>query len=293
MKPPFHFGKSVAFAVAAVTALSFQTPLFAANPSTSSEASVRDSSAAPQTNLLQQKGTLQLAQLTGTCRRVNRAVPVYESASTTSTIVANLPGNSIVRLAANTGTNGLIQIDSPVTGYLSTSNLTPQVPCPGGGDPPPPGDLLGTCRRLNYTAPVRKEATFTSPVVTTLAVGTVVRLAANSGTNGFILIDSPANGFVEARNLSPRVPCPTTTPPADRCRQVLNPPEGLVIRREPNTSSAVVGGVAQGARVTLTANPPTRRTDSAGRVWIEIESPNRGWVSNGFPNNPSNLIFCR
>jgi hypothetical protein len=293
MKPPFHFSKSVAlFAVTAVTTVSFQTPIFAANPLTS-EVSASDSSAAPQPNLLQPTGTLQLAQLTGTCRRVNRAVPVYESASTTSTIVANLPGSSIVRLAANTGTNGLIQINSPVNGYLATNNLSPQVPCPGGGDPPPPGDLLGTCRRLNYPAPVRKEASFTSPVVTNLAVGTVVRLAANGGTNGFILIDSPANGFVEARNLSPKVPCPTTTPPADRCRQVLNPPEGLVIRREPNTSSAVVGGVAQGARVTLTANPPTRRTDSVGRIWIEVESPNRGWVSNGFPNNPSNLVFCR
>jgi hypothetical protein len=273
---------------------SFEAPIFATGTTTVNPNG--ETSTELPSNL--QRGTLQLAQLTGTCRRINRAVPVYESASLTSTIVANLPGGSIVRLAANTGTNGLIQIDSPVNGYLETRNLTPQVPCPGSGnpDPNPPGGLTGTCRRLNYTAPVRKEASFTSPVVTTLSVGTVVRLAANSGTNGFILIDSPANGYVEARNLSPRVPCPgggDPTPPPDRCRQVLNPPEGLVIRREPNTASAIVGGVAQSARVTLTTNPPTRRTDGAGRVWIEIESPSRGWVSNGFPNNPSNLVFCR
>lgn len=291
MKKIAHFKKRVTvFTIAAIAFGSFQAPIFATG-TTPVHSSGETSTELPD-HL--QKDTLQLAQLTGTCRRINRAVPVYESASLTSTIVANLPGGSIVRLAANTGTNGLIQINSPVTGFLETRNLSPQVPCPGGGDPKPPGDLIGTCRRLNYTAPVRKEAAFTSPVVTTLSVGTVVRLAANSGTNGFILIDSPSNGYVEARNLSPQVPCPGgQTPPGDRCRQVLNPPEGLVIRREPSTSSAVVGGVAQGARVTLTTNPPTRKSDSAGRVWIEIESPNRGWVSNGFPNNPSNLVFCR
>ncbi|MBW4522829.1 MAG: SH3 domain-containing protein [Scytolyngbya sp. HA4215-MV1] len=152
--------------------------------------------------------------------------------------------------------------------------------------------LSGSCRRLNHAAAVYEDSAVTSKIVANLVMGTVVKLAANTGVNGLIEIDAPAKGYLEPKNLSPKVPCPVTTPPADRCRKVLNPPEGLIIREKPQTSARLVGGVAKGATVTLTSSPPNRSTDASGRIWVEISQPIPGWVSNGYPNNPSNLIYC-
>ena len=153
--------------------------------------------------------------------------------------------------------------------------------------------LVGTCRRLNRNVMVYQTSSVTSTVVANLVTGTVVKLAANSGVNGLIEIDAPAKGYLEPKNLSPQVPCPAAPPPADRRRQGLNPPEGLVIRDKPSISGRLVGGVGKGQTVTLTNSPPNRSTDSSGRIWVEISQPTSGWVSNGYPNNPSNLIYCK
>lgn len=82
----------------------------------------------------------QLAQLVGTCRAVNDAVFVYQTAST-STPIRSLPKGTIVRLATNAGVNGFIAIDSPVVGFVQTKNLV-VAPCPGQ---PAPGITLRVC----------------------------------------------------------------------------------------------------------------------------------------------------
>jgi hypothetical protein len=78
----------------------------------------------------------------------------------------------------------------------------------------------------------------------------------------------------------------------DLCRKVANPPEGLLIRSDASTSASQVGGVGRGGTVTLTTAPPTVKSDSAKRKWVEISAPKAGWISNGFPGQAGHLVMC-
>ncbi len=117
--------------------------------------------------------------------------------------------------------------------------------------------------------------------------------AAGWVSNGF----NPTNLAVCASNPNPNPnpnphPNPNPNPtPGSRCRRVINPSEGLVIRKEATTSSAIVGGVGLYQRMTLTSSPATTSKDSSGRTWVQIEAPASGWVSNG-TGGQSNIGVC-
>jgi hypothetical protein len=167
--------------------------------------------------------------------------------------------------------------------------------------------LSGQCRRINtdYVGVFKQPASTTGTRVSVLRTGTVVRLADGGNGQGWIKIDAPTEGYLEARYLA-MAPCPTnlsqqpTQLPSALaagsetgvCRRVKQPSEGLVIRSQPSSASAAVGGVAQNATVNLSSSPATSQRDGAGRVWVQIVAPNAGWVSNGFPDQPSNLVYC-
>ncbi|MDX2244515.1 MAG: SH3 domain-containing protein [Leptolyngbyaceae cyanobacterium bins.302] len=109
----------------------------------------------------------------------------------------------------------------------------------------------------------------------------------------WVQISQPSPGWVSngfnPTNLSV---CSTTPPPPpSRCRRVINPPDGLVIRQSASATSASVGGIGLYGRMTLTTAPATTSRDSAGRTWVEIEAPARGWVSNGL-GGQSNIGIC-
>lgn len=79
----------------------------------------------------------------------------------------------------------------------------------------------------------------------------------------------------------------------DRCRRVQTPvKEGLAIRSQPTANAAWMGGVGNGDTVTVSTNPATIVTVD-GRNWVEIESPVRGWVTNGKIGDKGNLILCK
>uniref|UniRef100_A0A832H6D9 SH3 domain-containing protein n=1 Tax=Oscillatoriales cyanobacterium SpSt-402 TaxID=2282168 RepID=A0A832H6D9_9CYAN len=86
-------------------------------------------------------------------------------------------------------------------------------------------------------------------------------------------------------------PTPPPPPPPSRCRRVINPPEGLVIKREASRTSATIGGLAQYQRFTITTSPATTSRDSEGRTWVQIAAPTAGWVSNGM-GGQSNIGVC-
>ncbi|WP_179228293.1 SH3 domain-containing protein [Leptolyngbya ohadii] len=69
---------------------------------------------------------------------------------------------------------------------------------------------------------------------------------------------------------------------------------GLNIRAEPSTRSRIVGTVRNGSRIEPSSFPAIIR-ENEGRNWVQIESPVRGWVSDGSssnPNNRGNLTVC-
>jgi hypothetical protein len=164
---------------------------------------------------------------------------------------------------------------------------------------PAKADLIGQCRQTNKPTPVYETRGSATPTPTaTLPTDTKVLLSDN-GSGGIIAISTPRSGFIPAANLKMCVgaaptptPTPTPTPVTSKCRQVLNPPEGLVIRQSASTSSSIVGGVAVNSQVQLSTNPATL-TVAGNRNWIEIASPAQGWISNGLVGSKGNLIYCR
>lgn len=71
-----------------------------------------------------------------------------------------------------------------------------------------------------------------------------------------------------------------------------NASSGLVIRSEPSSRSAWLGGVRVGGRVTPSSFPAVI-LNAEGRDWIAISNPREGWVSVGeSPVGPINLSLC-
>ncbi len=150
--------------------------------------------------------------------------------------------------------------------------------------------LVGQCRAAKLSIPIFRERVATSEALRLLSANQTVTLSDNAvDANGFIGISAPTPGFVHAINLKPCGSPPT----GSLCRRVVQPPDGLVIRRDPSTTSPSVGGVAYLGQVTLTTNPPTVRR-AENRDWVQISTPASGWVSNGLTNaTSSNLAYCQ
>lgn len=178
-------------------------------------------------------------------------------------------------------------ISTPAWGQISpTDPLCRQVARPPGG--------LAIRRNPSTSAAQIGGAGVNERVLLTTNPATTRK---DSSGRTWVQVSSPAagwlsNGFSNPTNLS--VCSGGTTPPPpppSRCRRVINPPDGLVIRRDANINSPSVGGVGLNGRMTITTTPPTTSRDSQGRTWVEIEAPARGWVSNGF-GGQSNIGVC-
>lgn len=74
------------------------------------------------------------------------------------------------------------------------------------------------------------------------------------------------------------------------CRRV-NVRQGLAVRERPDPKARQTDGVAYNALVTLAEGARTIPGPD-GRIWIELTSPVRGYVSIGYPNSQNNLVNC-
>ncbi|HIK27798.1 MAG: SH3 domain-containing protein [Oscillatoriaceae bacterium SKW80] len=107
-------------------------------------------------------------------------------------------------------------------------------------------------------------------------------LTAGSLTNSTTAVASP---FIE--NSSSYQVAQATT---NLCRRV-NVREGLIVREQPRAASRQRGSVGYNTQVTLVQGYK-EISEPNGRLWVEIVSPVRGYVSTGFANNKTNLIMC-
>ena len=210
------------------------------------------------TDITRSEGSLKLAQasLVGQCRAAKVQIPVFRLANTSSEAVRLLAPNEQVTLAGNVvDPKGFISISDPVPGFVLARNL---IPCSSTTTGTTSGTTTGTT--TDTTTGTTNDGT----------TGTT-----NGGTTGTTTGGTTGNTV------------------KDRCRQVARPPQGLVIRRQPTSTSARVGGVAYLRRVTLTTNPPTMKA-AENRDWVEISAPARGWISNGLDTEQrSNLVYCQ
>jgi hypothetical protein len=176
------------------------------------------------------------------------------------------------------------------------------------------GGSSDLCRKI-LTPPeglnIRAKATSTSAIVGGVGKGETVTLTTSpattqkEGSRTWVQISAPAAGWISNGVMSPGhlIMCGTTPAPkpepkpepkptGSRCRRVINPPEGLVIKSDASRSSSTVGGLALGEKMTLSNDPATTKKDGEGRTWMQIESPQAGWVSNGFGGGKGNVGMC-
>jgi hypothetical protein len=74
------------------------------------------------------------------------------------------------------------------------------------------------------------------------------------------------------------------------CRKITAK-QGVVVREKPSMASRQIGIVVFNSQVNLVEAANTLQ-DSEGHLWVEIASPIKGYISNGFANSESNLGVC-
>ncbi|MEB3831329.1 SH3 domain-containing protein [Phormidium sp. CCY1219] len=272
--------------------------------------------------------TSTLAQANSLCRRVTeaRGLAIRQRPDPNSPQISGVDPNGFLTLASDAreipGPDGRVwlEISEPVPGYVSNGepgsagNLAP---CTGSARVAPQPNRQPTnvttnmCRRISPDiAPqgitVHTEASRFSTNRGGLPPGGRVLLVPNSGliqdrnreARTWVQISSPVAGYISTESL---IYCNETTaasvgfstpliPSGELCREVEPrvAPQGLAIRADASSSSAYVGGVDPGGRVTLVPNfTVIRDRNGSGREWVEISAPQRGFVSAG------NLIMCR
>lgn len=85
-------------------------------------------------------------------------------------------------------------------------------------------------------------------------------------------------------------PAQTAQNTTNLCRKV-NIQQGLLIREKPAPNSRQVGGVGFNSQITLVSGTNAVKGPD-GRLWMEITSPMKGYVSSGYPNRQTNLAMC-
>lgn len=150
--------------------------------------------------------------------------------------------------------------------------------------------LIGECRAAARPIFIYQERS-TANRIRALQPDERVILTEERGRNGWIAINSPISGFVQAKDLKPCSDS-ATSPEPNLCRQVIyRGIEGVAVRERPSLDSPQIDTVFLGDQVTL-ANPPKFITDDKGREWTRLAAPS-GWMSNGVPaRGDINLGAC-
>jgi hypothetical protein len=174
--------------------------------------------------------------------------------------------------------------------------VTPAAPEPEAAPKAAASSLVGQCRAVNKQTPIFKTRATSAEAVVLLKANDKVTLSENTASEGLIAVSAPKAGFVAVANLKA---CPggsggPSGPPAggSSCRIVVQS-KGLAIRKDPAVSGEVVGGAAFNEKVTLVM-PMESKTLEDGRVWVKLEKPSMGWVSEGFKDQAfKNLASCK
>jgi uncharacterized protein YgiM (DUF1202 family) len=128
----------------------------------------------------------------------------------------------------------------------------------------------GECRRVSasYGLNLRSRPSIEAPVVDLLANGARIEIE-NRGSNGWVPVAEPADGWVSAQYLKQ---CGSAPAPSN-CRKV-DANYGLNVREAPNLEASVVRTLENGRFVNLEAVEPDG--------WVEIDAPTDGYVASRY-----------
>ncbi|MBE9127799.1 MULTISPECIES: SH3 domain-containing protein [unclassified Coleofasciculus] len=256
--------------VALTASFSFAVATFPTTATATNTAVTQNSqpSVSEQT-LSQNSDELQRAQASDNCRRVStNGINLNVRATPNGRVVGSLADNTLVTIE-NRGTGGWVPIASPQKGYVYGAFLALcEQPVPPTKTPTP----TDNCRQVSALGGlrVRQRASLTSPIIGLLADGQRVTIV-NRGTNGWVPISSPQEGYVSGDylKLCDRSAQPTPPPTSANCRRV-SAIGGLAVRESPSIDSAVLGSVENGDLVTI--------VNRGANGWVPISEPLTGYI---------------
>lgn len=112
-----------------------------------------------------------------------------------------------------------------------------------------------------------------------LKIPTTVAIAAATSNS----ISNPSNSSQTENSLQ-------LTQVDSLCRRVTVG-EGLAVRQRPDPNAPQIGGVDYNSAISLVSGA-REIPGPDGRVWLEIASPVRGYISNGEPGSEGNIGLC-
>ncbi|MDY6804585.1 MAG: SH3 domain-containing protein [Cyanobacteriota bacterium] len=256
----------------------------------------------PKTSVATPKATFSQGNLiaqASNCREIAPEVGLNVHQSPDGEVVGTLESEQNIYITSSEVSNGWVQIESPVTGYVRAEYLTycdnatanPQgsTAMDGGGESIE--TVAGSnCRQvISPRIEVRKEPA--GDVVATLEENQEVSIA-NEGSNGWVPIELPSSGFVRSSELgycdsevsqaqpttavTPQTATVVSQPPIGAgCRKV-NMASGLNVRDAPGGN--IIGSLEKDLYVYI--------TDEGAEGWVPITKPMDGYVRS------DELTYC-
>ncbi|MBE9182482.1 SH3 domain-containing protein [Oculatella sp. LEGE 06141] len=128
--------------------------------------------------------------------------------------------------------------------------------------------VTDTCRQVAVEGGliVREDPTVYSEALGTVAYGRNVTVETPQ-SDGWVAVSAPIPGYMYSAYLSP---CDPQALAPENCREVTAT-GGLFVREEPSPNAGVVGAVANGRNVTISA--------PAANGWVPIQVPLAGYVA--------------
>ncbi|NEP11689.1 MAG: SH3 domain-containing protein [Symploca sp. SIO2C1] len=270
---------SVSLALAVTT-----FPLASTATSTATPQNTQNS--APETISSENEDEYQLAQTSTNCRQVNTAsnnLYLNIRSSPNGPVIGRVNNGEQVTIK-NTGSGAWVSISAPKEGFVFGKYLkacTQTAPSPQrsrSSTTPPPADK---CREVNTQSQnLNVRSSPNGPTIDSLANGTKVTIV-NTGTDGWVPISAPRQGYVFGQFLKPcsqtTTPKPPTTPTTSKCRQIQST-GGIPVRQSASGNATVVGTLNNGTQVTL--------VNRGANGWVPISAPVNGFIPSAF------LILC-
>ena len=259
----------------------------------------------PKTSVATPKATFSERNLiaqASNCREIDPEVGLNVHQSPDGEVVGTLESEQNIYITSSEVSNGWVQIESPVSGYVRAEYLTycdnnaNAIANPQGTTAMQAGGesietVAGSnCRKvISSQIELRKEPA--GDVVATLEENQEVSIA-NEGTGGWVPIELPTSGFVRSSELgycdgevsqaqpttavTPQTATGVSQPPIGTgCRKV-NMPSGLNIRDTPGGN--IIGSLEKDRYVYI--------TDEGYEGWVPITKPMDGYVRS------DDLTYC-
>ena len=273
---------SVSLALAVTT-----FPLTSTATSTATPQDIQNS--APEATSSQNGDEYQLAQASGNCRQVNTGnnnLYLNIRSSPNGPIIGRVNNGNQVTIK-NTDSDAWVAISGPQEGFVFGKYLkpceqpAPPQPQPRSSTTPPPADKCRQVTTQSQNLNIRSAPN--GRIIDSVPNGTQVTIV-NTGTDGWVPISAPREGYVFGQFLklcgqatTPTTPTPPATPTTSKCRQIQST-GGIAVRQIASGNATVVGTLNNGTQVTI--------VNRGANGWVPISAPVNGFIPSAF------LILC-